>query len=71
VKARTSLSDPRIDAALQAQQEHYFGQSLPFIAEITARGLAGQPYGMDSAQFISRHVPGCAASSICATHCTR
>ncbi|WP_149357132.1 GGDEF domain-containing protein [Comamonas testosteroni] len=57
VKARTSLSDPRIDAALQVQQEHYFGQSLPFIAEITARGLAGQPYGMDSAQFISRYVP--------------
>ena len=57
VKARTSLSDPRIDAALQAQQERYFGQSLPFIAEVTARGLAGQPYGMDSAQFISRYVP--------------
>ena len=57
VKARTSLSDPRIDAALQAQQEHYFSQSLPFIAEITARGLAGQPYGMSSAQFISRYVP--------------
>jgi hypothetical protein len=71
VKARTSLSDPRIDAALQAQQERYFGQSLPFIAEITARGLAGLPYGMDSAQFVSRHVPGCAASSICATLCTR
>lgn len=57
VKARTSLSDPRIDAALQAQQERYFGQSLPFIAEITARGLAGQPYGMHSAQFVSRYVP--------------
>jgi len=57
VKARTSLSDPRIDAALQAQQERYFGQSLPFIAEVTARGLAGQPYGMDSAQFVSRYVP--------------
>lgn len=57
VKARTSLSDPRIDAALQAQQERYFGQSLPFIAEITARGLAGQPYDMDSAQFVSRYVP--------------
>lgn len=58
VKARTSLSDPRIDAALQAQQERYFDQSLPFIAEITARGLAGQPYGMDSAQFVSLYVPG-------------
>jgi len=57
VKARTSLSDPRIDAALQAQQARYFNQSLPFIAEVTARGLAGQPYGMDSAQFISRYVP--------------
>ncbi|MDX9843684.1 MAG: sensor domain-containing diguanylate cyclase [Aquabacterium sp.] len=57
VKARTSLSDPRIDAALQAQQERYFGQSLPFIAELTARGLADQPYGMDSAQFVSRYVP--------------
>lgn len=58
VKARTSLSDPRIDAALQAQQERYFGQSLPFIAMVTARGLAGEPYGMDSAQFVSSHVPG-------------
>lgn len=57
VKARTSLSDPRIDAALQAQQERYFGQSLPVIAELTARGLADQPYGMDSAQFVSRYVP--------------
>ncbi len=57
VKARTSLSDPRIDAALQAQQDRYFGQSLPFIAGLTARGLAGQPYGMDSAQFVARYVP--------------
>lgn len=57
VKARTSLSDPRIDTALQAQQARYFNQSLPFIAEVTARGLAGQPYGMDSAQFVSRYVP--------------
>lgn len=57
VKARTSLSNPRIDAALQAQQARYFAQSLPFIAEVTARGLAGQPYGMDSAQFVSRYVP--------------
>ena len=58
VKARTSLSDPRIDTALQALYIHYFGDSLPFIAEITARGLAGQPYGMNSAQFVSRYVPG-------------
>lgn len=57
VKARTNLSNPRIDAALQAQQERYFGQGLPFIAEITARSLAGQPYGMDSAQSVSRYVP--------------
>lgn len=57
VKARTSLSDPRIYAALEAQQERYFGQSLPFIAELTARGLTDQPYGMDSAQFVSRYVP--------------
>lgn len=58
VKARTSLSDPRIDAALQTQQARYFDQNLPFIAEVAARGLAGQPYGMDSAQFVSRYVPG-------------
>lgn len=58
VKARTSLSDPRIDAALQAQQDRYFGDSLPFIAEVTARGLAGEPYGMDSARFVARYVPG-------------
>ena len=59
VKARTSLSnDLRINTALQAQQERYFEGSLPFLAELTARGLAGEPYGMDSAQFISRYVPG-------------
>lgn len=57
VKARTSLADPRIAAALQAQQSRYFGESLPFIAELTARGLAGQPYGMDSASFVARYVP--------------
>lgn len=58
VKARTSLAEPRIAAALQAQEARYFGQSLPFIAEATARGLAGQPLGMDSSQFIARYVPG-------------
>ena len=57
VKARTSLADPRIAAALQAQQSRYFGESLPFIAELTARGLAGEPYGMDSASFVARYVP--------------
>ncbi len=57
VKARTSLADPRIAAALHAQQQQYFGESLPFIAELTARGLAGQAYGVDSASFVARYVP--------------
>ncbi len=57
VKARTSLPDPRIDAALQAQHQRYFGESLPFIAELHSRGLAGQSYGMDSASFVARYVP--------------
>lgn len=58
VKARTSLAEPRLVAALQAQEARYFGDSLPFLASVTARGVAGLPYGMDSAQFVARYVPG-------------
>lgn len=58
VKARTSMSDPRIDAALRTQEERFFGESLPFVAQITALGLAGEPYGLDSAEFVARYVPG-------------
>lgn len=68
VKARTSLSDPRIDAALQAQQERYFGQSLPFIAELTARTSPMAWTRPSSSPAMCRR---CAASSSCATRCTR
>jgi diguanylate cyclase (GGDEF)-like protein len=57
VKARTSSPDAPVQAALEDMQRRYFDTGLPFVASATAAGLAGRPYGMDSAGFVGRYVP--------------
>lgn len=57
LQARVSRADAGLQAAIAAMDKHYFGIDLPFIREVTERGLSGQPYGMDSATFVARYVP--------------
>jgi diguanylate cyclase (GGDEF)-like protein len=57
VRARVALLDPRLDAAIAEMNKRYFGVDLPFIAGLTELGMNGQPYGLDSVQFIERYVP--------------
>ena len=57
VRARTTLSNPRIDEAIREMNKRYFGVGLPFIGELTEAGIAGRPYGIDSAPFVARYVP--------------
>ncbi len=57
VKARTSRPEASVQAALDEMQRRYFETGLPFVASATAAGLAGRPYGVDSAGFVARYVP--------------
>ena len=57
VQTQTRASDPRIVAAVAEMNSRYFAIGLPFIATLTAAGTAGNDYGLDSAQFVSRYVP--------------
>lgn len=57
VQSRTHLSDTRIQHALGEMNQRYFGVGLPFVETVTQAGLAGTPYGMESAAFVARYVP--------------
>jgi diguanylate cyclase (GGDEF)-like protein len=57
VRARVTSLDPRLDMAMSEMNKRYFGVGLPFIASLTELGLTGEPYGVDSAQFVARYVP--------------
>lgn len=57
LQARVSRADVPLQAAIAAMDAGYFGIDLPFIRELTDRGLNGQPYGVDSEAFIGRYVP--------------
>jgi diguanylate cyclase (GGDEF)-like protein len=57
LQARVSRADAPLQAAITDMEARYFGTSLPFIRELTERGLDGRPYGMDSAAFVARYVP--------------
>jgi diguanylate cyclase (GGDEF)-like protein len=57
VRARVTSIDPRLDLAMSEMNKRYFGVGVPFIATLTELGLSGQPYGVDSAQFVARYVP--------------
>lgn len=50
-------ADAPLQAAIAAMDAHYFADGMPFIREVTERGVAGQPYGVDSASFVGRYVP--------------
>jgi diguanylate cyclase (GGDEF)-like protein len=57
VKARTSSPDAAVREALDQMQRRYVDTGLPFIAELTAAGLEGRPYGVESGAFVARYVP--------------
>jgi diguanylate cyclase (GGDEF)-like protein len=57
VQARTHLTDVRVTDAIAEMNKRYFGVGLPFIGELTAAGISGQPYGVESATFVARYVP--------------
>jgi diguanylate cyclase (GGDEF)-like protein len=57
VQSRTQLPDSRIQGAIGEMNQRYFGVGLPFIGELTEAGLAGRPYGIESAAFVARYVP--------------
>ncbi|MFN3303178.1 MAG: diguanylate cyclase [Roseateles sp.] len=57
LQARVSRADAPLQAAIADMEARYFGTSLPFIRELTERGLDGRPYGLDSAAFVARYVP--------------
>jgi diguanylate cyclase (GGDEF)-like protein len=57
VKARTSAPDAPVREALDQLQRRYVETGLPFIAELTAAGTEGRPYGLESAAFVARYVP--------------
>jgi diguanylate cyclase (GGDEF)-like protein len=57
VRARVTSLDPRLDAAMSEMNKRYFGVGLPFIASLTELGMAGEPYGVDSGQFVARYLP--------------
>lgn len=57
LQARVSRAGAALQAAIATMDARYFGTDLPFVRELTERGLSGQPYGMDSAAFVGRYVP--------------
>lgn len=57
IKLPARRADAPLQAAIAAMDTQYFGIGLPFIHELTERGVTGQPYGMDSATFVARYVP--------------
>lgn len=57
VLSRTQLSDARVREAIGEMNKRYFGVGLPFIDSLTQAGMAGTPYGIESAAFVSRYVP--------------
>jgi diguanylate cyclase (GGDEF)-like protein len=57
VRARVTSIDAKLNVAMSDMNKRYFGNGLPFIAELTESGLSGRAYGVDSAQFVARYVP--------------
>jgi diguanylate cyclase (GGDEF)-like protein len=56
-RAKVSLMEPKLHAAIDEMNKRYFGTGLPFIATLTEAGLSGKPYGVDSSTFVARYVP--------------
>jgi diguanylate cyclase (GGDEF)-like protein len=57
VQARVSRADASLQAAIDKMESSYFRVGMGFIESMTTLGLAGQPYGLDSAGFVARYVP--------------
>ncbi|CAM4200356.1 GGDEF domain-containing protein [Roseateles saccharophilus] len=57
LQARVSGAEAPLQAAIATMEARYFGTDLPFVREMTERGLAGEAYGLDSAAFVARYVP--------------
>jgi diguanylate cyclase (GGDEF)-like protein len=57
LKTHRMGEDPRIRAAMLELNTRYFGAGLPFIADMTQRGLSNGNYGLESGGFVARYVP--------------
>ncbi|KPF70352.1 hypothetical protein IP84_00955 [beta proteobacterium AAP99] len=57
LKTQRMGEDPRIRKAVAELNARYFETGLPFIADMTQRGLGTGGYGMESGGFVSRYVP--------------
>ncbi|MFG6460521.1 diguanylate cyclase [Roseateles sp. DXS20W] len=57
LQARAGHTPAPLLAAIADMEAQYFAVSLPFIEQIAERGIAGRPYGLDSAEFVARYVP--------------
>jgi diguanylate cyclase (GGDEF)-like protein len=57
LQARAGHTPAPLQAAIASMEAQYFAADLPFIEQLTERGIAGQLYGMDSAAFVARYVP--------------
>jgi hypothetical protein len=57
MQAQTNPDEPRVKKALDEVDARYFGKGLPLIMSLTAAGIEGKPYGMDSSQFVGKYVP--------------
>ncbi len=57
VQARTDPDNETTNAAIIEMAKRYFGNGLPFIAELTEAGINGRPYGIESQAFVAKYVP--------------
>jgi diguanylate cyclase (GGDEF)-like protein len=54
---RLNTTDSRVHAAIDEMDKRYFAVGLPFISSLAEAGRTGQPYGVNSAEFVARYVP--------------
>jgi diguanylate cyclase (GGDEF)-like protein len=51
------LPETGMSNAVAEMNRRYFAIGLPFIEQVTTRGIEGRPYEMDSPTFVGRYVP--------------
>jgi len=58
---RNRETDESILAAVREMEQRYFGDGLNFVAAVEQASAEGRPYGIDTAEFAARYVPGMAS----------